>query len=1282
MPLRRHLDIAHRTVVYAIATLVVLLAIVLVTASQLLPLVERNPERIAAWLAKRVRQPVAFDAVETDWTRRGPVLALENLRIGRGAGAFAVGDAEMLVSMYSGLLPGGAFSELRVRNLDLTVERAADGRWRVRGMPGQQSQGGDPFDALERLGELHVIGAKLHVNAPGIGIDAVVPRADVRLRVGGDSVRAGVRAWPSRDAQALDMVLHFDRGTGNGRVHAGGSAIDLAAWSSWLRVAGIGIASGRGRAQGWATLRDGRVTRVEVATDLRKVQLASVSASADRVGFDRIQGLARWRVDAGTWRIDAPTLRVTERERTNVLDGLVIAGGSTRALLAERVDAAPLIAVAALSDRVPVGLRRWLRQARPGAVLHDVEVIGVRGGALRARGRFDGAGFGAVGTTPGLRGLEATFEGDGDGITLAFDRKAPAVLDWVPAFGRTQPLRLNGRVTAWRQGAGWRVATPALRIDLGGLGVAARGAVTLQSDASRPQVDIAATVAPFAVADARRYWVRHRMPEATLTWLDQALVGGQVRDGTVLLAGDLDDWPFDGGAGVFEATAQVRDGTVRYHREWPAMENVDASTRFTPNGFDVKAIGQLAGLGIRSATASIDRYRGGTLTVTAAGGGDAAQLRGLLRASPLYKFHGDTLDHLDARGPADATFNLAWPLVRGSRPVMDGHVDFRGATLADDRWNVAFDRVDGRATYSQTGLAADGLRVRQDGQAGRLTLRAGSDVRDPAQVFEAGLESPISTPTLLARAPDLAWLRPYVEGRSNWTVGIAIPKGVPGQPVTARLRLRSDLVGTALSLPAPLAKPALQAMQATVDTPLPLGSGEVRVTLASTLDLRARSANGATGVRVALGGARADAAPTSGLFATGRAPALDAIGWIGVIRGRTPASTPQASAPQKSASTPLALQRIDVTAQRLLLLGGTFREARLRVVPAPAGATAVRVDGASLAGSVLVPASSAQPVAGRFERVHWAGLPTSGTAATGVAAIPSARPVAVDGDINPAAIPPLNFDIDDLKFGNASLGAATVRTQPMAGGLRVEQMQARTPAQTLTVTGSWVGRGAAARTRMALDVDSRDIGALLDGFGLRGRVDGGTGRMAFTAAWPGSPDDFRVATVEGGLTLDARKGRLLEVEPGAGRVLGLLSLAELPRRLTLDFRDFFDKGFAFNRINGEVRFDAGTARTDAMKIDGPAAIIDIRGSANLRAQTFDQTLEVRPKAGGLLAVAGAVAGGPVGAAIGAAAGAMLGKPLGQIGAKTYRVTGPWKEPKVEVQSRDQSRLPRAPDPAG
>lgn len=129
--------------------------------------------------------------------------------------------------------------------------------------------------------------------------------------------------------------------------------------------------------------------------------------------------------------------------------------------------------------------------------------------------------------------------------------------------------------------------------------------------------------------------------------------------------------------------------------------------------------------------------------------------------------------------------------------------------------------------------------------------------------------------------------------------------------------------------------------------------------------------------------------------------------------------------------------------------------------------------------------------------------------------------------------------------------------------------------------------------------------------------------------------------------------------------------------MLLDFRDFFSKGFAFNRIGGGIEIADGKATTDDMAIEGPAARIRIRGSTDLAAQRFDQTIEVLPSSGNLLTVVGAVAGGPLGAAVGAAANAMLRKPLGELGAKTYRVTGPWKDPDVELV-RD---APRAQAPA-
>lgn len=1268
-PLRHRLRLARRGIGYVVAIVLVCMAVTLGIASQVLPLAERHPERIAKWLSERAGRPVAFDHVETSWTRRGPLLRLDGLRIGEGEGV-RIGQAEVLVSMYAGLLPGRSFTELRLRGLSLTLQRGDDGAWSVRGLPGQQG-GGDPLRSLEGLGELQVIDGRLAIVAPSLGWNTQLPHIDLRLRVDGDRVRAGTRIRARDGGEPLQVAVDFDRKRGNGRAYLRANPANLADWSSLMRYAGVRIDAGQGQVQAWVDLHRHRVIMVTSQLQLREAALSGEplagSTVRPQVRFEQVDGLLRWRLRAGGWRLDAPTLRVGSRAQAQKLDGLLLAGGQQYAVQAQQIEAAPLLSVLALSDRIDAGLRRWLIQARPDARASKLALSGRRGGPLRAQGHLDGLRFAVVGHAPGVDGLAGDFNGDGDGFALALDTRAPLRFDWPSGFGVVHNLKLDGRIAGWREGAGWRVGTPALHIDGGDYTADVRGGLWFQGDGTRPWIDVAADLGPAAVPVAKKFWVRHQMSKPAVDWLDAALQGGTVRDGHAIASGDLDDWPFKQRNGRFEATARIVDGKIRFSPEWPAMDHLDADVAFIANGFSVRGKAALAGVEVGQLEAGIADFHDSNLVVKAEGASGADKLLAMLRQSPLQKEHADTLNNLTASGPARASFDLLQPLRHENAALkrMHGTVELQGVKLADKRFNLVFDDVRGAADYNDHGFAAEKLAVVHGGQPGALSLRAGGGVRDAQQVFEAELAANLAAGDLLDRAPEMAWLKPYVAGRSQWTVGVAIPKGSGGNAAPTRLRLRSDLVGTALKLPAPLNKPAAQALPTTVGTPLPVGGGTIEVAFGKLLALRARSSGAQTGVRVVLGSDMVnEAPPVSGLVASGRTGSLNAIDWIALTAG------------DQGGEDKLPLRHIDVTADHLLLVGSDFPNTRMQLAPA-GNATAVTLEGAALSGALMIPKAKNASIAGKLARLYWRAPASAKPAANATTASPPPP-----DDFNPAEIPPLALDIDDLRFADAKLGAARLRTQPVAGGLRIEQLQLRAPKQKIDIAGDWLGRGAAARTRFNASVDSQDFGNLLDNLGMKGRMRGGDGQVKLDAAWPGSPAAFALANVQGGMKASIHNGQLLEVEPGAGRVLGLLSIAQLPRRLLFDFRDFFNKGFGFNRIDGNVAIGGGSARTDDMLIDGPAAEIKIRGNTDLRAQQFDQTIDVRPKSGNLLTVVGAVAGGPIGAAVGAAANAVLGKPLGGVGAKTYRVTGPWKEPKVEVIGREQSRADDARSGSG
>jgi uncharacterized protein YhdP len=77
-------------------------------------------------------------------------------------------------------------------------------------------------------------------------------------------------------------------------------------------------------------------------------------------------------------------------------------------------------------------------------------------------------------------------------------------------------------------------------------------------------------------------------------------------------------------------------------------------------------------------------------------------------------------------------------------------------------------------------------------------------------------------------------------------------------------------------------------------------------------------------------------------------------------------------------------------------------------------------------------------------------------------------------------------------------------------------------------------------------------------------------------------------------------GQFVKLEPGVGRLLGILSLQSLPRRITLDFRDVFSEGFAFDAIGGQFAVARGVMATSDLQIQGPSAKVLMSGNGQSR----------------------------------------------------------------------------------
>lgn len=195
-------------------------------------------------------------------------------------------------------------------------------------------------------------------------------------------------------------------------------------------------------------------------------------------------------------------------------------------------------------------------------------------------------------------------------------------------------------------------------------------------------------------------------------------------------------------------------------------------------------------------------------------------------------------------------------------------------------------------------------------------------------------------------------------------------------------------------------------------------------------------------------------------------------------------------------------------------------------------------------------------------------------------------------------------------------------------------------------------------------VESLDSGILLEALDSQNRLEDAPMQAQLMLGWPGGFGDFKLAKALGFVDVEVGSGRLLDVEPGVGRVLGFLNLSALKRRLTMDFTDLYGQGFAFEEMRGRVRIAEGKATLDAFTIDGPASKVIVSGSSDLVNQSFEQSVVVEPRIGSSVALASAVAGGPVVGAAVYLVDRIAGNAIDRLGRYRYRVTGPWSNPDV------------------
>jgi uncharacterized protein (TIGR02099 family) len=1307
-------------------------AVFLATRYLLIPRVDEVRPWLERQASQRLRTEVTIERMDAAWRGVHPVLRLTNVQIRDRAGQvqLALPMVEVVPGWSSLPRLSLRFASLSVLAPELEVERLAAQRFRVAGFVVEpNAQAGTDSAALDWvLGQESILVRDARVtyvdrtrSEAGEPVTRVFTDLQFayRNRLARHQFALGARAPASLGGQ-VDVRGDFEQGLferasnlaeWSGQLYASVDYADVAALDALTRLlpAKVRVDAAQGAVRLWATIERQRLERLTADVALTNVN-AQLGAGLEPLRLSSVQGRITQR-EWGSRRRGGQELELVGL----ALQGV---GKEARVLTVPRTDLKlrwtrpqeagagderteieasefTLESLSTLAQHLPLPANVHELISRHAARGTLTQLKAAVDGPLAkpqrysVRTRFEGLAAQALPAQrlpdgrlrpglPGFENLSGMLEASetGGSVTLA-SRDATIEVPGLLDDPRLALAQLMGQVR-------WTLQ-PQLQVQFDNL-IVANGDLELNGAGSwraggkgAGLVDVNLRLPRVQLAAVPRY-VPPGASSAARNWLTHALLGGQVSDGTLRLRGDLKDFPFtEAASGEFRVAFKVKDAVLDYQSAamptadgsvrpaWPRVEDIDADVTFERRKLEVTGSGRIFATRLTRASARIpDLFsKDMHLLLDGATNGPLADIPRYMAATPLNARLGNLFSTTTASGNARLDLKLDLPLTHARDTLVAGSVVLSNNDLALREDIPALTRASGRIEFTERALRIVNLSANALGGSARID---GSTLPDGAIVINA---SGTATPAGVRRAVDIGLVQQLLD-RAQGSTRYSTVVTLRGKRLD--LRVDSDLAGWQVDAPAPLAKTAAETLPLRVE----LVPGEstperdsVRVTAGSLVAVQLERVRSGAAMRIERGvigvGERAPL-PASGVLAHIAVQRLDADRWLALLdAGSANASGREASSGSTSAQPDFLNARV----QQLTIAGKSIANVVLGATRVADGSWMMNVESDHVSGALNIRTRQAGASGGPRITARLARLTIPDTQREHVTALLDAPLTEVPG----LDIVAERFELGSKALGRLELQAANVG-RGQSAAWQLQKLEITNADARMSATGQWAREpgssvvNLARRMTLALSIDFNNAGALLTRLGIPEAVRGGTGKLDGEINWRGSPFTLDFNSLNGQLRLNAAKGQFLKANAGASRLLGVMSLQSLPRRITLDFRDVFSEGFAFDSISANAALKDGVLDTRDFKMRGVSATVLLEGNADLRNETQALHVLVLPEINaGSASLAYALLANP---AIGLGtfvAQLLLRDPLSKAFSFEYDVTGTWSEPQVRRRER-------------
>ncbi|MBW8457082.1 MAG: TIGR02099 family protein [Thiobacillus sp.] len=1210
-----------------------------------LPNIADHRDTVASLMSRALGQRVTLEAVSGVWQQARPEFRLQGVRLydAQGRPALYLPELEAAFAWRSLLVLEPRFNRIELQRLTLGVRRARDGHFHVGGIPISPADPDSGFSSwLLRQGRVHVGHATLTWqdevrNAPPLiftAVDFTLTNARRTHRLQLHAVPPASLARPLTVDAKLSARDADDLKTWNGTLDASTAELSFSHLGAWLSLP-YQPQQGQGALKLKFEVARGALGGVAAELDLRAIE-TSLGDGLPALKLSKVQGRAVWQRDSDGQRVMLEHLRVA---RPGAALGAPFSVGLAWNAASHEITAQSL-SLSGWQSILPslpmdAALRARLHALQPQGRLDGLRLHwrGTQPGLdnFSIATRFSGLGVTAAGSQPGLSNLSGRIEGDAAAGVFEIDSKQLNLslpdLFREPSFGFDS---VHARGSWKKTSRGRRLTLDEMAFANGDMAGSAKGRYELIAG-QRGVIDLSVHLSRAEGTAVYRYFPK-KIGEQTVDWVRRAVVAGHSDNVRLDLKGDLAQFPFEQGNGVFRVDVQARDAVIDYVPGWPRIEGIQGRVLFQGKTMEVTSSqARIYGVVLAPVRAVIPDliHHEEQLHIDGEANGPIQDFIRFANASPVGdKLRGFTRD-VDGSGPMKLALKLMIPLRHNHDTTLAGRLSFLGDALRPAGL-PQLDLVRGDIDFTDDSLNARNLGAQFLGGP----LRIDTATRDgQVQILAQGRATAVGISPWLGAE----WGQ-HLSGQAAWRGRIDL------EPAGERVQIESDLVGLTSSLPAPLAKAAAQPMPLRV-IHQPQGDGllnEMRLGHIVSAVWRSTAAGGFGRGEIRFGGdAQMPAEPGLRLAGSGRG--LDISGWAALL-------------PEDNGKPSLPLSSIDIRFDALDLMGRRYQAVRLQGRTRN-GLLRTQVSGRELDGVLTYRPAGDQParVSAQFRKLT----------------IPAAAPAtgqAAGMNMTATDFPSLDVTVEDFRLEERPLGRLEVVAHGAPQGLVIDSLRLTHPDSVFRMSGLWRA-GASSETHAELNLNVLDAGKFLDRFGYPDTLRRGSADIQGNARWTGSPADFAFDTLAGQLDFKAGRGQFLKINPGAGKLLGVLSLQSLPRRLSFDFRDIFNQGYAFDDIGATLRIARGVVYSDDFRMRGPAAKVNMSGLADLNQESVQLRVKVIPTLSEGLAVAGALIGGPL-AGVGAlAAQKLLRDPFEEAISQEYMVTGAWQEPDVKKLAR-------------